>query len=360
MLGLGDGSSLAEQLGMSLATRGFAVVLMLLAGCNLYFTGDDECDYDYGAPAPALELRNPQSGQCEAFGGGGGCDSPCGPCALDLIALPDWGACQSECEALDESSCLGATGCRAAYSNSARNDGPAAFRGCWAVAPSGPVQGSCENLDAQECSRHDDCSAFYNDNLGPNDAVESSDFARCAPESFQSCFGDEECGAGAHCSTSDGECLPSPGCTGDMACPQVCAGRCVMDNDSCSAVDCGPGSHCEEQCYPCDSTDPTKTCDPICQPLCVPDQACDSTTCPPGSECVQKCDGMDPNNPGCGVCTISCEPTGSACEAIPSESACAARHDCTPVYEGTDCTCYPNGPCECQILTYERCESLTP
>jgi len=354
MLGAHVARRLLRTGPMSLLPRGLAITLVLLAGCDLYFdhnTGDDDCQYGPGY-APDWQARNPQTGDCESIGGGdcGGC----GPCAELTIAQPDWGACFSPCEALDEASCLTTDACRAAYTE-AVPDGQPAFRGCWAVAPSGPVHGTCENLDAQECSRHDDCAAYYTENLGAG----SAQFSRCAAEGFVSCFGDLECGPGAHCSTSDGECLPPPGCTGGAdACPAVCAGRCVLDNDSCSIVDCGTGAHCEQQCHPCDSPDPTTTCDPICQPLCVPDQACDATTCPPNTECVQQCDGITPGNPGCGQCTISCVPIGASCEALSTEAACAGRSDCTRVYQGMDCTCYPNGPCECQTLTYERCEAL--
>jgi hypothetical protein len=322
---------------------GIAVALVALGGCNLYFGNGDDVQCRWGADDVAtIELRDPSTGVCQPFGGGGCIDS-CSPCA-DITAIPaqDWGSCFSQCESLDESSCMATAGCRVAYTNSALDDGPPSFRGCWSVAPSGPVHGSCTNLDAQECSRHDDCSAYYNEQI--DDGIGAM-FARCAAEA-QSCTSDTQCGPGAHCSTSDGECLP-PSCDGED-CP-VCTGRCVMDGDSCSNVTCGPGSHCEEQCH----------ADSGCLPLCVPDNGCSGVTCPMGSECVQTCDGTDPNNPGCGTCTVQCVPSGT-CAGLATEAACKARSDCGPVYQGMDCTCYPNGDCDCQILTYERCESLTP
>jgi hypothetical protein len=107
------------------------------------------------------------------------------------------------------------------------------------------------------------------------------------------------------------------------------------------------GFHCEQVC----SSDGT------CSPVCVPDDAaCGPTTCPPGSECVQKCDGQDPNNPGCGVCTIECVPNGT-CETLQTEGECVSRSDCEAVYAGESCTCDANGNCTCEILTYERCET---
>lgn len=324
------------------------LTVIVLGGCNLYFSGDDQqCGYGAVDIAPSFELRDPQTGTCQPFGGGGG-GCPCGQLCDDAvppIAQPDWGMCFSQCDALDESTCIGTTGCRAAYTEGASRGVPT-FRGCWSVAPSGPIHGACENLDAYGCSQHDDCSAYYREAIDDANTVA---FSRCAAETNKGCFSDQECGTGAHCSTSDGDCQSPPGCENGMPCPDVCYGQCVMDNDSCTNVSCGAGSHCEEQCHP---GDPGTTC----QPVCVPDQACDAVTCPAGSECVEKCDGVDPNQ-GCGTCTIECVPVGT-CEGLATEATCAARADCTRVYAGTDCTCYPNGQCQCAVLTYERCETL--
>jgi hypothetical protein len=314
---------------------------VLLGGCTLYFSGDDDGECRLAADIAPNELRDPATGQCQTFDNFP-CDDFCAPCAEAAQPQPDWGSCFSECEGLDEASCLTTPRCRAAYVNDSPTDGPPVFHQCWAIAPSGPATGACENLDAYECSRHDDCSGIYN--LDP-----TTDggllFGACRPEAA-GCFGNEDCGPGTHCSTSDGECLPPPGCTGDMACPAVCAGRCVPDQGSCAAVDCGPGTHCEEQC----SSDGT------CGPVCVPDDAsCGPNTCPPGTECVQRCEAEDPTNPGCGICTIECVPSGM-CETLKTEAECAGRADCAAVYSGESCTCDGNGACTCEILTYERCQ----
>jgi hypothetical protein len=283
-------------------------VLLVLAGCNLYFdhNGDDVCAVlDL---APEQELRNPDTGQCQPFGFGG-CDGSCGPCAEAAgadQALPDWGTCNSSCEALDESTCAATAGCRVAYLENPLTDQAPHFMGCWAVAPSGPVQGGgCDALDAQACSRHDDCSALYGST--PDGSIPQT-FERCQPEA---------------------------------------------GGNVCDRVDCGPGAHCEQQCYPCDSPAPDGTCDPQCQAMCVPDQC--SIACPPGSTCVEVCDPMTGGN--CGTCHAECQPVGGACEALASEGDCVARADCRAVYQGDDCTCYEDGTCECKILTYERCET---
>jgi hypothetical protein len=397
--------------------RRLVAILALLSGCDLYWgnSGDDDvCNgsgYDYPTGGAQQQLRNPETGECQFVGGGGGgCNTSCGPCPEIAIApLPDWGSCYSSCESLDESSCLTATGCYAAYIDNLNGGhvppGTApTFRGCWQVAPSGPVHGSCTNLDAQECSRHDDCSALFVDTFGPADEVLSTSFERCAPE---------------------------PTSTG------------------CSAVDCGPGSHCEEQCYPCG---PNQDCAGTCQSMCVPDDSCATVDCGPGYTCVETCSGMGGNDapgstppgqcfPSCvlvntgepGSCTgaincqalppacpanttagiangcytgyciplSACGPTDPgtcgtaacatpppqcpantvpgvtngcwsgfcipasacpqpACETLTTANSCTARSDCSPVYLGDDCTCYP-GYCECNILTFERCGgSLMP
>jgi hypothetical protein len=62
---------------------------------------------------------------------------------------------------------------------------------------------------------------------------------------------------------------------------------------------------------------------------------------------------------GCwsGYCIPQHECPIAACETLSDEMSCIARGDCTAVYEGTDCTCYPNG-CSCENLTFDRCESV--
>jgi hypothetical protein len=325
--------------------------LILVTGCDLYFTGgdDDDCAFEATSIA-AEELRNPDTGQCEPFGFGG-CDNPCEPCVAeaDPGQLPDWGSCFAGCESFDETSCISQPGCRAVYDANSDVDEPPRFHECWAIAPSGPAPGSCEDLDAYECSRHENCSAYYDDTSG------FMTFSSCKTETALGCFGDEECGPTAHCSTSDGECLPPPGCEEGETCPAVCYGKCISDGDVCSNVSCAPGSHCEAQCSGCDGAN--GPCDPSCQPVCVPDQdACTAITCGPGFECVETCQSIDPNNPGCGICDAACVPVGT-CESLPDETTCTGRADCRAVYLGESCTCYSNGTCNCEVLTYERCET---
>ncbi|MFN0248613.1 MAG: hypothetical protein ACKV2T_17105 [Kofleriaceae bacterium] len=334
------GSVMRLVLALALAT--------LASGCQLYFGGDDEppvtCGYGGygGAPepdpgVPSQLLRNPQTGDCEVFGGYGGgggwgnCfyDEDYDQCVCDDVAeptappAPNWPACESSCSILDEETCLSEPGCQVAYWEEEMYDllPPAPlFRGCYATLGGPDIYTSCFNLDAYECAQQDSCSIFYTANydhppplggggMTPNDSY--AQFTQCRPE---------------------------------------------PTNAGCAAVDCGPGYHCEDSCYP------TPGGGSQCTPMCVPDQGhgCANIDCGPGYECVETCDTMEPTPiGGCfpGQCYGTCVPT-TACESLTTESACNARTDCTSVYNGDDCTCYPGGFCECEILTWDHCESL--
>ncbi|NVB77265.1 MAG: hypothetical protein HOV81_02620 [Kofleriaceae bacterium] len=387
---------------MTLRRAVHAVLLVaagLASGCDLYFGGgadDTVCaGGGWGMPVPDSEYRDPATGQCSYFGGGGGyCDESCGPCPLyeaDVAPLPDWGSCYGVCFGLDQNACLSTPGCYGAYAG-ATDNGPERFWQCWDTAPSGPVGGSCQNLDAYQCSRHDNCiGVFANTNYG-------NQFLRCEdePGGMQQTCASTDCGAGYHC---EEQCYP----TDDPTSPNEmswCSPVCVPDQ-TCATVDCGPGYTCADvcavdsngqvtcnaTCVPNNPNDPGEcTGNVICNalpPACpmgtVPgiSGGCYSGYCIPTNECGPK----DPGTCGPAICAMAppaC-PTGTvpgvkngcwsgycipqhecplaACETLTTEPACAARGDCTPVYEGTDCTCYPDG-CTCTILTYDRCESV--
>lgn len=286
--------------------RRLLCLLVLVSGCDLYWNhGDDDCKvYPYeGDIAPSPGYRNPNTGQCEGWGWGG-CDDPCAPCpAYDQLggagAQPDWASCQSACTGLAEGACLAQAGCQASYDLSGSD---ADYAGCYETAPSGPVStGTCAGLDAHECSRHDNCSSYYIP--GP-----PGSFARCEAETTST---------------------------------------------ACAAVDCGAGYHCEDQCK--DTCGPNADCGPQCGAMCVPDgNVCAGVDCGPGYECIETC--VDPTPTHNGQCFAQCHPT-TACEAVTTEADCAARTDCTTVYNGDDCTCTPSGGCHCEILTYTRCET---
>jgi hypothetical protein len=212
-------------------------------GCNLYFDDDDPClfgggdsGYVDGAAEPAVGLRNPQTGQCEFLGGGGGtppCDDACGPCPVsepDPAPLPSWGFCESECTGLGESACPATPGCRGAYLVPGELDPGPRFYECWSVDMTGPVQGGgCEGLDAWACSVHDDCIAIHFAGASGEAPVPVGigDFEACAAEPV-GCYSDNDCAAGTRCNAAE-VCLPPPDCEPGGACEPVCYGFCVPD-----------------------------------------------------------------------------------------------------------------------------------
>jgi hypothetical protein len=109
------------------------------------------------APVMDGDHRDPYSGECVNLGGGG-----CGDGAPEWQPQ-DWALCET-CAGLDETTCLGADGCRAIYLDNGLDNLLPVYGGCWGTAPQGgPVQGGdcTQILDAYECSRHDDCTATY-------------------------------------------------------------------------------------------------------------------------------------------------------------------------------------------------------
>jgi len=284
-----------------------ALALLLLAptGCDFYFSGGD--DEPPPCPGGAIEpdgsgaplgIRNPSTGQCEYWGGGGGwCDETCGPCPqADEPALqpaPSWGFCESLCTGLDEDTCRDTEGCRGAYIDTCPADADCSlgasdvFYECWAVDMTGPIQGGdCYGLDAWECSRHDDCRAIHRNSCRLDDTRDRRDpaclgeFAMCAQEQ---------------------RALPDPGqCYGEVYCDAL--------PPACSDPDAIPGRK----------------------------DGCWTGLCIPTSECEQPPDGP---------CSLQ------------GENVCIARADCDPIYEGVDCTCDASG-CTCSDWVFNRCEEV--
>jgi hypothetical protein len=368
---------------------------LFLAGCDMYFGGDDTvCADQGGGAAPYNQYRDPLTGTCVGGGSWGGCDGSCGPCPEpatgEVDGYVDMGQCYSQCTGLAQDQCEATSGCYAAI----YDDGTALkaeYEGCFQTAPSGPVQGSCANLDAFECSRHDDCELIYGRNTGPE-----SRFVECRDEAYvPSCVG-SDCAPGYHC---EEQCYPSdkPG-PNEMS---YCQAVCVPDSNSCLAADCAPGYTCVESCE--DTGNGSLQCGPQCVPdgmnpgSCTGPVACDALppSCPSGTTagilngcwtgyCIPN-SACGPGDPGDCYGSVTCTsaspvcPTGTtpgvtsgcwtgyciptnqcplaACGTLTSEGACEGRGDYTPVYEGTDCTCYPYG-CSCGTLTYDHCETV--
>lgn len=244
------------------------LALVPVTGCSFYVGGDDDDDCpEWRAIAPE-ELRNPETGACEAFGGGW---DDCGPYPAEDVAWPDWGYCYSECTGLDENTCQDTPGCRAIYVGSCSEGddcgaiGAYEFAECWDTAQSGPIQGGdCSGLDAHECSRHDDCVARHYPLPCPPNADcarrrPPAGFESCAPEATSpegSCHEPAlcraeppECPAGtvpgvAHgCWT--GYCIPEDECEPPPSCEQIGDEIGCVDRADCAPIYEGVDCTCD-------------------------------------------------------------------------------------------------------------------
>jgi hypothetical protein len=259
-----------------------AGVLLLSAasGCVFYSDDDDECLYGGAEPGGGAAYydpgqRNPETGVCEYFGGGGGtCGDPCNPCPAtgeaDRAPAPTWGFCESQCTGLDEGTCTATSGCRAIYTSNCIAadciDEPV-YVDCWATDMQGPIQGGgCEGLDSYTCSMHDDCAAVH----------------------YPACDG----GADAE--------APTP-------CGAGAFGYCIAEEDPSD-----PGN-----CY-----------EPVTCDAATPD-------CPDGTTPGIK-NGC---YTGYCIPLDECEDPPPACTSLEAEASCIAREDCTPIYHGENCSC---------------------
>jgi hypothetical protein len=292
-----SGAALAERAGMH---KSWAVlVLVALGGCEFYFGDDDDpckgLDYgSVGAPAyPNNQLRDPYTGQCAEYGYDYPCDDTCG------------GHCppQPDVEYPDYGSC----------------------------------HSICDGLTETACIQSPGCFAAYADNPladGPNvfkgcwqTAPSGPIHGMCSGNDAQQCSRHDDCSAvyiDSNSTLQFEECVPENG----------------------SGCDCAMGYHCEEAC----TGDPSAI---TCTTSCVEDLTCEAVDCGPGYTCAEVCE-IDAN--GVSTCHPSCV-VDQACEALATEDTCKARSDCTPVYDGQNCTCTLNG-CSCEVLTYERCQTL--
>jgi hypothetical protein len=298
------------------------LLCILASGCGLYWGDDkqDDCVYNGGTAGEGAPQgqRDPSTGICDYnYGGGGGyCDGSCGPCpeagGADIPAR-DWGSCNTACDALDESTCIATSGCHAAYLDTGYDAlvPSNSFYGCWATAPQwdDPAARACAGLDAQDCSELDNCSMIYTADLET-----PTSFEQCVDESVGSCNEGQQCPMGSHC---EQQCAPC----NSIGCNDTCAPTCVSDS-TCDNVDCGTGSECVEQCG---STG--------CAPTCVPS-------------------GTDP-----GSCTgtIQCNSAPPTC---PTNTTPGIVNGCWSGYciPTAECGSHDPGLCYAQVL----CNSAPP
>jgi hypothetical protein len=271
-------------------------VLAVIWGCGLYWgnsSGDDTCG-DVNGGAATVE-RDPTTGACVAPPPD---PCPCGhECATPLI--PPTESCSGPCELLDEASCLATANCHAAYSSLPAFDTPPPppadnFLGCWDIAPLPTLEGGpCVENAALACSQHDDCVSVIPD----------GEFSTCADKPTHADGCGSGCGSGYECGVS-------------------CAGA------SCTTT--------------CIATGELGTCNtPVACQIAAP-------ACPAGSTpgVVGQC--------WSGYCIPDAE-CATGCTGFTTATACTAG-DCTAVYQGSGCTCYSNGTCDCASETFESCE----
>lgn len=222
-----------------------------LTGCSFYVGGDDDDDDmwmdDYPDPdnvdIPDCEievvetdvLRNPQTGECEAFEDGLNvpCPIPGGtPPELPPNTFPSWGSCESECTDLDELGCLSAAGCRGIYVDpcpAGDCSNPAPFRECWPIDDEGPAQDdNCLGLDSTVCSEHNNCVAIHSgicsSGFFPDDPDCLGGFGWCQ---FQPTVNQPSCG-----SLAEAECVARSDCDG------IYTGvGCTCSGSSCTCLD---------------------------------------------------------------------------------------------------------------------------
>lgn len=181
-------------------------LLMPLGACTLWFGGDDDDDDDCVFPATDLggpqaiapaQLREPGDLTCDDYGGTGGCDSRCGPCAesipqsdlTPIPPIPTFGYCGHICESYGQSQCAADPQCRVVLdadcsfgeSNCFTN-----FMGCFPTDMQQDSSVDCFAADAWACSRSNECTAYHSSAQAcppdgdPRDC--GREFQLCAPE----------------------------------------------------------------------------------------------------------------------------------------------------------------------------------
>lgn len=174
-----------------------AVAVVCVAGCMFVFDNeggdDDVCNLD---EEPPLLLRNPEMLTCDSFGPG--CHPSCGPCPQFVTSpVPNWGACNSTCERLDEIACARNSQCRVVKNANCIGGvcGPN-FLGCFPTMPNPPerVVDCFAARTGEECSASNACTAWHRVDpaLAPQ---QTREFALCAPEGVApgSCSGEVIC-----------------------------------------------------------------------------------------------------------------------------------------------------------------------
>lgn len=242
----------------------------------------------------------------------------------------------------------------------------------------------------------DDCEPRYYDRTGaaeePAQQIRNPQTGQCESYGPDPYYCDEECGPCPDYATGDVQALPSwavcggiceglaeSDCLGTVACRAIYV---LVDGQTPTYAECwgtdqsGPiqGGECAGlDANTCSMHDDcvaihVGTCaDPGCAGNFSRCAAEPATTGEPGlCYAAVTCDQAPPDCPdnttpgildGCytGYCIpfADCE-SAPACEEVAAETTCIARADCTPIYEGQNCSC-SGGTCTCQSWLYTSC-----
>lgn len=85
--------------------------------------------------------------------------------------------------------------------------------------------------------------------------------------------------------------------------------------------------------------------------------SCEPGTCGAPPPCPLNYVATTRNGCYTGRCLPASECAPTACRAVTTEAACAARSDCVRIYRGDGCTCTPSS-CTCETRSYERCDLI--
>lgn len=154
------------------------------------------------------------------------------------------------------------------------------------------------------------------------------------------CYSDGDCRSGQHCAYAD-NCAVPPNCPNCLvACPGVCvdneptSGSCFDDSDCAANERCDVINYCD----PMPGCAPGEACPPVCYGRCVVDEEC-----PEPGDAGEPGEPTDPEGPGGleGLCLDQ--------DDCPEGSRCATELDI--------CICPGDAPCD---VCYSRCALIEP